>query len=152
MSIGDTISALLNEVVAALVAADIPDVADVHRSLTAESLIYRDSEGQLPAIGVRYLGHDPQESLSAGYAGLRRQRVTVRMEVAIAVQDESDDAVRLDRAVAIWGYVWDTLCGLRTSVPGALVAYSCGPGGDVNAPRLDMTVFAQQVSIDITTT
>lgn len=151
MTIGATVEALIDEVIAALEAAEIPDVACVLRSVSAEALMFRESLGQLPAIGVRLIGGRPQESLSAGYAGLRRHREAISIEIAIAVLDESDDAARLDRATAIWGHVWDTLCGYRTAVPGALVAYDCQEWGDIQAPRLDMTVWTQQINIDIVT-
>lgn len=151
MTIGVTVDALVDEVVTALEVAKIPDVACVLRSVSAESLMFRESLGQLPAIGVRLLGGRPQEALSAGYDGLRRQRVAVSLEIAIAVQDETNDAARLDRATAIWGHVWDTLSGYRTAVTDALVAYSCQEWGDVQAPRLDLTVWTQQISIDIVT-
>lgn len=89
MKDNEVLDALLDDVLGVLQTPEIPGVARVLRSTSAEDLIFRDVEGQLPAVGVTDVGLDPVERVGIGS---KKWRGRVELEVAIAAAAVGESA------------------------------------------------------------
>lgn len=89
MKDNEVLDALVDDVVGALSSPQIPDVARVLRSTSAEDLIFRDVEGQLPAIGVVDVGMDRGDPLGVN---VKRFKGRVEIEICLAAPAEGESA------------------------------------------------------------
>jgi len=62
----EIIELLTAEIMTALTATELPGVARVLESTDATDLIFRDVEGQLPAVGVADVSLEPEENVGIG--------------------------------------------------------------------------------------
>jgi hypothetical protein len=85
----EVLDALVDDVVGALASPPIPNVARVLRSTSAEDLIFRDTEGQLPAIGVVDVGIERGDSLGVS---VKRFKGRVEIEICLAAPAEGESA------------------------------------------------------------
>lgn len=105
---------VIGEIIGVLTAApEIPGVANVLRSTSAEDLIFRDVLGQLPAIGVIDIAGDIQGAVGIG---LKKQLSTLMFELSIAVKDEDNSASGRETVRGIWGQINTRLHNYRSTL------------------------------------
>ena len=89
MKDNEVLDILVDDVLAQLQTPPITDIGRVLRSTTAEDFIFRDVEGQLPAIGVSDVGLDRGDSIGAN---VKRFKGRVELEISIAASAEGESA------------------------------------------------------------
>jgi hypothetical protein len=89
----EIIDLLTAEIMTALTATELPGVARVLESTDATDLIFRDVEGQLPAVGVADVSLEPEESVGIGQKAWLG-RVEWEITIAASAVGESSAAGR----------------------------------------------------------
>lgn len=141
----EIIQGLIDEVVTVLTGAAIPGVVSVLPSTSGEDLVFQDTYGQLPAIGVVDFS---DESAGPHAIGQKRHRVRVSFELSIAVQDESSAASGRVTARRIWGYVKKVLHNYRSQVTHAMGSYQYDKSGWADHPRPELQLLTVMFHID----
>lgn len=89
MKDNEVLDILVDDVLAQLQTPPIADIGRVLRSTTAEDFIFRDLEGQLPAIGIADVAFDRGDSIGAN---VKRFKGRVELEISIAASAEGESA------------------------------------------------------------
>lgn len=140
----EIVQGILDEVASVLL-ANVPGVASVLPSTTAEDLVFQDAEGQLPAIGVCEIDVDVVGPVGVGQ---KRHRATVSLDLAIAVQNESSAPEGRAMARGIWGYTTKALHNRLSTVTHAMGRYQHGGYVWVDHPRQDLQLMKVRFRID----
>lgn len=89
MKDSEVLDALLDDVLGVLQAPELPGIARLLRSTSAEDLVFRDVEGQLPAVGVTDASLATVERAGIGS---KKWRGRVEIEIAVAADAVGESA------------------------------------------------------------
>lgn len=144
----EILAALEAEIVLVLTTTEISGVgtSGVLPATSAESLVFREVLGQLPAIGVIDIDVTVKQLFGVG---TKRKHVTVTWELAIAVLDESGMPAAAASVRRIFGECNKRLDHYKSTVTGVASRYVFDAFARPDHPRPELALGTARYHIDV---